>query len=99
LDISKKEAHQMIIPLGTTVTTMNNRTFRVGMSIECEKIALNVYRTSKGTMFTTAHRPGFQALERMCDNGVVKTPCGCKTEPDGTCPHGVPAWTLIMGVC
>lgn len=27
----------------------------------------------------------------------VKTPDGCKVEPDGHCPHGFPSWALVKG--
>lgn len=29
--------------------------------------------------------------------GVTKALDGCKVELDGTCPHGLPSWHLVMG--
>lgn len=31
------------------------------------------------------------------NDSVVPTPCGCMTEPDGRCEHGVKAWTMLLG--
>jgi len=41
--------------------------------------------------------PSPRTLERWVSDSVAKTPCGCKVEPDGKCPHGVPSWLIILG--
>ena len=42
--------------------------------------------------------PSIKTLEKWLNEGYCKTPCGCKTEPDGTCPHGRESWLLILGL-
>ena len=42
--------------------------------------------------------PSIKTLEKWLNQGYCKTPCGCKTEPDGTCPHGKQSWMLILGL-
>ncbi len=41
-------------------------------------------------------QPGLKTLEKWSDDGVCKTPCGCRVEPDGTCSHNVPSWLLLL---
>ena len=41
--------------------------------------------------------PGIRSLQNASENGVCKTPDGCKVEPDGTCPHGWDSWMKILG--
>ena len=66
--------------------------------VELTAIAPKVYRSPKGTLYTTSALPGIRTLERYSDNGVCPTPCGCRVEPDGVCPHGVPSWMIVAGV-
>jgi len=42
--------------------------------------------------------PSVKTMEKWSDDGVAKTPCGCRVEPDGTCAHGVPSWLILVGV-
>ena len=46
----------------------------------------------------TVKAPGLRALERYMDDGIARTPDGCRTEPDGNCPHGHRSWMLVLGV-
>jgi hypothetical protein len=40
--------------------------------------------------------PSDRVLRRYVD--VALTPDGCRTEPDGDCPHGYPSWLIVAGV-
>ena len=42
--------------------------------------------------------PSLRALHRQCTQGISKTPCGCRVEPDGECHHGRPSWLSILGM-
>ena len=42
--------------------------------------------------------PGLRTMERWVEDGVAKTPCGCRVEVDGKCPHGAESWLSIMGI-
>lgn len=54
---------------------------------------------SKGFTVTFCGKPpSIKTLEKYSDDGVAKTPCGCRVEPDGTCVHGNPSWMIIQGV-
>ena len=45
------------------------------------------------------NRPSFAQLENWwIMEGISYTPCGCKVEPDGTCPHGEDSWLIILGI-
>ncbi|MBU2769494.1 hypothetical protein HAP94_25855 [Acidithiobacillus ferrivorans] len=40
--------------------------------------------------------PSFEAISRMESNGIAEATDGCEhIEPDGTCIHGMPAWTEV----
>ena len=41
--------------------------------------------------------PSLRTLERWAEEGIARTPDGCKVEPDGTCPHGYESWLLKLG--
>ena len=43
-------------------------------------------------------RPGEDELWAMLFDGVCPATDGCDVEPDGTCPHGHPAWPRRMGL-
>jgi len=42
--------------------------------------------------------PGIKSLERMSFDGVVTTPTGQRTEPDGYGSDGSPSWLLVLGL-
>jgi len=42
-------------------------------------------------------KPGIRTMETWISNGIAKTPCGCKTEPDGYCSHNRPSWLIVLG--
>jgi hypothetical protein len=42
--------------------------------------------------------PDINTLIRWDNDGVSKTPDGCKVDSDGYCKHGYPSWTLIEGL-
>jgi len=42
--------------------------------------------------------PSFDDMVEQMMDGVCETPDGCWVEPDGHCPHGYPAWPLILGL-
>ena len=42
--------------------------------------------------------PTYQTLKKWAEQGIAKTPCGCKTESDGRCQHGRPSWLIIAGL-
>lgn len=50
------------------------------------------------TIGRTVKAPSQRSLERMVDNGIATCPDGCRVEPDGTCPHGLPSWLIILDV-
>ena len=41
--------------------------------------------------------PSHKTMERWMDDGYCRTIDGCKTEPDGDCPHGFPSWLIALG--
>lgn len=45
-----------------------------------------------------ADAPSFEDIREQMFDGVCETPDGCWVEPDGHCPHGYPAWPLILGL-
>ena len=59
-------------------------------------VSLDEYKT-KYPDAIKVKKPGMSALERWCSDGVAKTPCGCKVEPDGICLHGRPSWLIVLG--
>jgi hypothetical protein len=42
--------------------------------------------------------PSIKTMQRWLYDGVAKTPCGCRVEPDGYCNHGKPSWLIILGL-
>ena len=52
----------------------------------------------KGLIAIHVKVPSISTLEKWDSKGICKTPDGCTTEPDGTCPHGFPSWLIIMGM-
>lgn len=48
--------------------------------------------------FAPAKVPSIKTMEKWMMDGVAKTPCGCRVEPDGSCSHGKKSWLLLMGV-
>lgn len=42
--------------------------------------------------------PSIKTLEKYSYEGIAKTPCGCRVEPDGECSHGNPSWLIVMGL-
>ena len=42
--------------------------------------------------------PSQRTMEKWVQDGIAKTPCGCKVEPDGTCSHGKESWLIILGL-
>ena len=42
-------------------------------------------------------KPSASTIERWCFDGLAKTPCGCRVEPDGSCPHGRPSLLIVLG--
>lgn len=45
----------------------------------------------------TKKLPTMRQLEHWVYDSVCKTPDGCRTEPDGGCPHGFKSWLIILG--
>jgi hypothetical protein len=41
--------------------------------------------------------PSLSTLEKWVENGSAKAVDGCKVEPDGVCPHGLPSWLIVTG--
>lgn len=60
----------------------------------------------KTVQFQAAHKyfkgfgapPTLRRLEKMGHDGVVTTPTGHRTEPDGYGPDGSPSWMLVLGL-
>ena len=46
----------------------------------------------------TVDRPTGEDLWAMVFDGSCPATDGCEVEPDGTCPHGHPAWPRRMGL-
>lgn len=42
--------------------------------------------------------PSPEELEGWESLGGCETPDGCWTEPDGSCPHGLASWLVILGM-
>ena len=60
-------------------------------------VTLETYR-AKYPSAIKAKAPSIKTLEKWSNDGVCKTPCGCKVEQDGCCSHGNDSWLLIMGM-
>jgi len=60
-------------------------------------ITLADYRAKYPTAIEIKKVPTLATLKRWDNDGMCKTPDGCKVEPDGMCEHGYPSWLLIMG--
>ena len=41
--------------------------------------------------------PSMKTLEKWNNDGMCKTPCGCRVEPDGICSHGWDSWLTLLG--
>lgn len=46
----------------------------------------------------TEPEPDFETLSYWAIDSVCDATDGCQVEPDGTCPHGYPAWLLYLGI-
>lgn len=66
------------------------RKLKVGITLESYQL--------KYPSAIKAKAPSTKTLEKWEHQGYCKTPCGCKTEPDGYCQHNNPSWLLILGV-
>jgi len=71
------------------------RVLKFDPKAEPEKWAAYKERNPEAILVKT--KPSQRTLERWAYDSVAKTPCGCKVEPDGKCPHGVPSWLIILG--
>lgn len=56
------------------------------------------YRLASKYLTRFKPEPSMRALEKMSNDGVVTTPLGARTEPDGHGPNGEPSWLLVMGL-
>ncbi len=41
-------------------------------------------------------KPSDATLEKWMDAGYARSIDGCKVEPDGTCPHNLPSWLIVL---
>lgn len=46
----------------------------------------------------TTEKPSEEEFWDMLFDGACPATDGCEVEPDGTCPHGHPAWPRRMGL-
>lgn len=46
----------------------------------------------------TTKPPSAKTIEKWCRDGIARATDGCKTEPDGDCPHGHPSWLIRLGI-
>jgi hypothetical protein len=46
----------------------------------------------------TTAEPTIETLMAWEIDGVGEATDGCRVEPDGRCPHGHPAWMLVVGL-
>lgn len=90
-----------IIPLGAPVTVKFDEltphlalvtTPSIGREIKLR--ATNCFQYFKGF----AKPPGMTAMMRQMDDGICRSICGEKVEPDGYDQHGSPSWALAMGI-
>jgi hypothetical protein len=57
------------------------------------------YRRSHPDYIVTTKKPPSEGVLMRWDyNGVAKTPCGCKVEPDGKCYHGYFSHLIYRGL-
>ena len=63
-----------------------------------EGVTLAQYREKHPDAIQIKSLPTQKTMEKWCNDGVAKTPCGCRVEPDGRCPHGRDSWLLILGL-
>lgn len=47
---------------------------------------------------TNGVQPSNREMEKWAFDGVCETPDGCRTEPDGSCPHGYKSWLILAGL-
>ena len=49
---------------------------------------------------SSLYPPTLDELEAQLMSGVVEAACpeSCEVEPDGHCPHGHPAWSIVAGI-
>jgi hypothetical protein len=45
-----------------------------------------------------AERPSLEQLREWMSEGGCEAQDGCWVEPDGTCPHGIQSWLLVLGL-
>ena len=41
--------------------------------------------------------PSAATMRKWMNSGVARALDGCRVEPDGRCPHGLPSWLLVLG--
>ncbi len=64
-----------------------------------EGVSFDAYREKYPSAIIVKGRvPSFNTIEKWDNDGISKTPCGCRVEPDGYCSHGNPSWTIILGL-
>jgi len=89
----------VVIPSGTplwvyfTENKLNFLVFDYQGKTRATRVEL-AYKTF-GSKFKKA--PSMKSLERMSNDGVVTTPLGERTEPDGFGPSGAPSWFMVLG--
>jgi len=62
----------------------------------CKKIIVSGAADHVGHRVKNA--PSNKTLEHYVYDGVVKSPDGCRIEPDGICQHGHASWLMIIGI-
>jgi hypothetical protein len=67
------------------------RTLKEGVSFE-------QYQAKYPSAMKIKSVPSMKTLEKWSMDGIAKTPCGCKVEPDGQCQHGRPSWLIVVGI-
>ncbi|OQX85673.1 MAG: hypothetical protein B6D55_07060 [Candidatus Omnitrophica bacterium 4484_70.2] len=70
------------------------RYLKIKDGVSIETVIQKLY--SKGYIDGVA--PEFSTLMKWQNEGIARTPDGCRVEPDGICQHGYKSWLLIYGL-
>lgn len=63
-----------------------------------EGVSFEAYKAKYPEAVKITAPPSPKTMERWMDEGVAKALDGCRVEPDGRCPHGMPSWIMEVGM-
>lgn len=99
IDIKLKSGE--LIPRGAEVECIFSDDILTRFLIKAANLEKSVrvpYRSANKYLIGFTAQPGMSSLERMMNDGIVTTPLGSRTEPDGYGQYGEPSWLLVLGL-